>query len=81
MQAICKVNSELDHIPVSNVLRKTTYRQVYQYIRKKGYTICSVTPLQNSENWFAVLTDKKNFIIATVFAHGKQIAGFEVKFM
>ena len=81
MQTIKEINAEMDRIPVGNVLRQTTYRQVYHYIQKKGYTICSVTPLSNSENWFAVLTDKKNFILATVFAQGKEIAGFEAKIM
>lgn len=64
-----------------NAVRKTTYLQVVQYIQKKGYTICSVTPLSNSENWFAVLADKKNFILATVFAQGKEIESLEAKVM
>ena len=80
MQAINKISSELNTTAAS-VLRKTTYRQVYQYIQKKGYTVCSVTPLHGSENWFAVLSDKKNFILATIFAQGKEIAGFEAKVM
>lgn len=81
MLTIKEINTEMDRTPVGNALRKTTYRQVHHYIQKKGYTICSVTPLKNSENWFAVLIDKKNFILATVFAQGKEIAGLETKVM
>ena len=81
MQTIKEISSGLDKPSFGNVLRQTTYRQVYHYIQKKGYTICSVTPLSNSENWFAVLTDKKNFILATVFAQGKEIEGLEAKVM
>ncbi len=80
MQTINNANNGRKSITRS-VVRKTTYRQVVHYIQKKGYTICSVTPLSTGENWFAVLTDKKNFILATVFAQGKAIEGFEVTVM
>lgn len=57
--------------------RQVTSNQVYRFFETKGYTVCNVTPISNSTNWFAVLSDKKNFIIATVYTQGKEIERIE----
>ena len=81
MQTTNEIESNMSNTEVSNVIRQTTYKQVYNFFKKKGYVICSVTPLANSENWFAVLTNKKDFILATLFVQGKNIEGYEAKVM
>lgn len=81
MQTTNGIRTNVSDNKVSNVIRQTTYKQVYNFFKKKGYVICSVTPLANSENWFAVLTNKKDFILATLFVQGKEIEGYEAKVM
>lgn len=77
MQTTNQISTKARNVESGRVVRKTTNSQVYKYFKRKGYVICSVTPLANSQNWFAVLTDKKKFILATLFVQGKEIEGYE----
>ena len=49
--------------PKQAFLRSVVERKVYSFFKKRGYTVCSATPFQNSENWFAVLTKSSAYII------------------
>ena len=64
--------------PVKQVfLRSVTERKVYSFFKRKGYTVCNATPFQNSDNWFAVLTKNREFIIATVFTKDNEVERYE----
>jgi hypothetical protein len=58
-----------------------TIRQVKHFFISKGYTVCNITPINNSRKWFAILMKNKEYIIATAFANEYEIEGFEESIM
>lgn len=52
-----------------------TSKQVNHYFENKGYVVCNVTPVKNSNKWLAFLVKNGEYLIATVFTNGETIEG------
>ncbi len=55
--------------------------KIKTFLASKGYTICNVTPLSCTNNWFAVLIKNKEFVLATVYTNGTDIERYEASVM
>lgn len=58
-----------------------TSNKVKRFFVDKGYSVCNITPITNSSNFFAILIKNKNFVIATVFTTGKNIDRYDASVM
>jgi hypothetical protein len=52
-----------------------TAKQVNHYFTDKGYVVCNITPVKNSNKWLAFLVKNGEYLIATVFTSGGRIEG------
>lgn len=52
-----------------------TPKQVTHYFINKGYVVCNITPVKNSNKWLAFLIKNGEYLIATVFTNGQTIEG------
>jgi len=52
-----------------------TAKQVNHYFTDKGYVVCNITPVKNSNKWLAFLVKNGEYLIATVFTNGERIEG------
>ena|SRR6218665_1864284 len=52
-----------------------TPKQVTHYFLDKGYVVCNITPVKNSNKWLAFLIKNGDYLIATVFTNGETIEG------
>lgn len=52
-----------------------TAKQVNHYFTNKGYVVCNITPVKNSNKWLAFLVKNGEYLIATVFTKGEHIEG------
>ncbi|MCW3082709.1 MAG: hypothetical protein JWP12_75 [Bacteroidetes bacterium] len=52
-----------------------TPKQVTHYFIDKGYVVCNITPVKNSNKWLAFLIKNGEYLIATVFTNGQTIEG------
>ncbi|MCW3104108.1 MAG: hypothetical protein JWO09_2548 [Bacteroidetes bacterium] len=57
------------------VKSSVTARQVSHYFTGKGYVVCNITPVKNSNKWLAFLVKNGEYLIATVFTNGERIEG------
>ena len=56
-------------------------RKIKSFFVSKGYSVCNVTPLTHTNNWFAILIKNKEFVLATVFTNGTDIERYEASVM
>ncbi len=63
------------------LVKEETLRNIYRFFEKRGFIVCSVTRMANSTNWFAVLTNKKDFILSTVFINASKVERVESTIM
>jgi hypothetical protein len=56
---------------------KVTAKQVNHYFINKGYVVCNITPVKNSNKWLAFLIKNGEYLIATVFTNGELIEGHQ----
>jgi hypothetical protein len=50
-----------------------TEKQVDNYLRNKGYVVCNITPVKNSNQWLAFLVKNGQYLTATVSTKGEHI--------
>jgi len=53
-------------------------KNIKRFLKSKGYSVCNVKKMTDSNKWMAVITKNKNFIVATISAKGEHIAGYEL---
>ena len=68
MRAIKEINVEIS---------PRAARDIKGFLKRKGYNVCEVIRV-SAGGWRAVVTKKKDFIIATVFTKNEKIAGLRV---
>ena len=56
-------------------------RKIKSFFVSKGYSVCNVTPISQTTNWFAILIKNKEFVLATVFTNGTDIERYEASVM
>jgi hypothetical protein len=52
-----------------------TAKKVDHYFTDKGYLVCNITPVKNSNTWLAFLVKNGEFLTATVYTDGERIKG------
>jgi hypothetical protein len=65
------MNNRIDEEQFSQV----TAKEVSHYFTDKGYVVCNITPVKNSNKWLAFLVKNGEYLIATVFTNGQGIEG------
>ena len=56
-------------------------RKIKSFFVSRGYSVCNVTPISHTSNWFAILIKNKEFVLATVFTNGTDIERYEASVM
>jgi len=59
--------------PPTNWSSGVTSKDVTRYFSAQGYTVCTTTPVKNSNKWIAFLVKNGEYLIATVFTKDNKI--------
>ena len=65
----------------SKGIGSSSTKRIKSFFVTKGYNVCTVKPIDYSNNWMAVLIKNSEFVIATVFTNGNKIERYEASVM
>ncbi|MDF2437994.1 MAG: hypothetical protein K0Q95_2370 [Bacteroidota bacterium] len=60
--------------PETNASAYKTAKQVDKYLTDKGYIVCSISPVKNTNQWLAFLVKNGEYHVADVLSIGDEIA-------